>query len=143
MTWPGGRGEIGPGFVILVGVGPDDTDATALKMAEKVVGLRVFPDADGRMNRSLEESGGSALVVSQFTLYADLRRGRRPSFIGAAEPAAADRLYLRFAAALRERGVTVATGAFGSEMDVELVNAGPVTLVISSDDWSTRVNGVA
>ena len=129
--------------MILVGVGPADTEATALKMAEKVVGLRVFPDAEGRMNRSLEESGGSALVISQFTLYGDLGRGRRPSFVGAAEPGLADRLYRRFAAALAERGVTVATGGFGSEMDVELVNVGPVTLVISSDDWSTRVRGVA
>ena len=94
------------------------------------------------MNRSLVDGGGSALVVSQFTLYADLSRGRRPSFIGAAEPVTADRLYHRFATALADRGVTVATGSFGSEMEVELVNAGPVTLVISSDDWTTRVNGL-
>lgn len=143
MTWAGGHGGIGPGFVILIGVGPDDTDNTALRMAEKVCQLRVFPDAEGRMNRSLEDIGGSALVVSQFTLYADVSRGRRPSFIGAAEPVAADRLYQLFARAIRERGITVETGRFGTEMEVELVNTGPVTLVISSDDWATRTAGLS
>lgn len=129
--------------MILVGIGPADGEGTALKMAEKVCQVRVFPDQDGRMNRSLEESRGSALVVSQFTLYADLSRGRRPGFAGAAHPADADRLYLLFAAAIRERDITVATGSFGMDMDVELVNSGPVTLVISSDDWATRAAGLS
>lgn len=142
MSWIGGRGDIGTGFVILIGVGPTDTDATAVKMAEKVCQMRVFADAEGRMNRSLEDVGGAALVVSQFTLYADLSRGRRPSFVGAAEPAAANTLYQRFGDAIRQRGITVETGSFGAEMEVELVNSGPVTVVISSDDWATHIAGL-
>jgi D-tyrosyl-tRNA(Tyr) deacylase len=121
-------GEIGAGLVILLGVGPDDGEGTADDLARKAAELRIFRDDDGRTNRSLLDIGGSALVVSQFTLYADTRRGRRPGFTGGAAPEFAERLYLRFAAALRDLGVTVATGRFGAEMAVELVNDGPFTI---------------
>jgi D-tyrosyl-tRNA(Tyr) deacylase len=121
-------GEIGAGLVVLLGVGPNDTDAVADGLARRVTELRIFDDADGRTNRSLVDVGGSVLVVSQFTLYADTRRGRRPGFTGAAAPELAERLYLRFAAALRELGVEVATGQFGAVMEVELVNDGPFTI---------------
>jgi D-tyrosyl-tRNA(Tyr) deacylase len=123
-------GEIGAGLVILLGVGPDDDETIVDALARRVTELRIFDDADGRTNLSLVDAGGAVLVVSQFTLYADTRRGRRPGFTGAAEPVLAERLYLRFAAALRELGVTVATGRFGSVMEVELVNDGPVTLLL-------------
>jgi len=121
-------GEIGAGLVVLLGVGPNDTDAVADGLAHRVTELRIFDDADGRTNLSLVDVGGSVLVVSQFTLYADTRRGRRPGFTGAAAPELAERLYLRFAAALRELGVEVATGQFGAVMEVELVNDGPFTI---------------
>ena len=121
-------GAIGDGLVILLGVGPDDTDAIADELARKTAELRIFRDEDGRTNRSLLDVGGQALVVSQFTLYADTRRGRRPGFTGAAPPELAERLYGRFADALRGLGVTVATGRFGAEMAVELVNDGPFTI---------------
>jgi D-tyrosyl-tRNA(Tyr) deacylase len=121
-------GTIGPGLVILLGVGPDDEEGTADDLARKVAELRIFRDDAGRTNRSLLDTGGAALVVSQFTLYADTRRGRRPGFTGAASPETADRLYLRFVHALRDLGVTVATGRFGVEMAVELVNDGPFTI---------------
>ena len=121
-------GAIGPGLVILMGVGPDDGEATVDDLARKVTGLRIFRDDEGRTNLSLTDIGGSALVVSQFTLYADTRRGRRPGFTGGAPPELAERLYLRFAEALRGLGVTVATGRFGAEMAVELVNDGPFTI---------------
>jgi D-tyrosyl-tRNA(Tyr) deacylase len=121
-------GRIGPGFVILVGFTGTDTESELRWMADKVVGLRVFPDADGRMNRDLVEHGGALLVVSQFTLYGDARKGRRPSFVDAAPPDRAIPLYERFLLLLRERGVSVETGEFGAMMDVELVNDGPVTL---------------
>ena len=127
-------GAIGPGLVILLGVGPDDTDAIADDLARRSAELRIFRDEDGRTNRSLLETGGSALVVSQFTLYADTRRGRRPGFTGAAAPDLAERLCDRFADALRGQGVTVATGRFGSEMAVELVNDGPFTIWLDSGD---------
>ena len=121
--------SIGPGLLVLLGVGHADDAATADALAVKAAGLRIFPDAGGRTNRSLLEIGGAALVVSQFTLYADTRRGRRPGFTDAADPALAEALYLRFAAALREAGVgDVQTGAFGAEMAVELVNEGPFTV---------------
>lgn len=123
-------GSIGPGFVLLVGFTGGDGDDAVAWMADKVIGLRVFNDTEGKMNRSLAEVGGSVLVVSQFTLYGDTSRGRRPSFIDAAEPELAKPLYERFADALRERGVIVATGVFGAVMDVALVNDGPVTLVL-------------
>ena len=121
-------GEIGAGLVILLGVGPDDDEATADELARKAGELRIFRDDDGRTNRSLLDTGGSALVVSQFTLFADTRRGRRPGFTGAASPDLAERLYMRFADALRGLSVTVATGQFGAKMAVDLVNDGPFTI---------------
>jgi D-aminoacyl-tRNA deacylase len=127
-------GTIGPGLVVLLGVGPDDSDAIAGALAARVVELRIFRDEAGRTNRSLLEVGGSVLVVSQFTLYADTRRGRRPGFTGAAPPELAERCYTAFASALRGRGLTVATGRFGAEMAVELVNDGPFTLWLDSAD---------
>ena len=127
-------GEIGAGLVILLGVGPSDDEATTDALARRVTELRMFDDADGRTNRSLLDVAGAALVVSQFTLYADTRRGRRPGFTGAAAPDLAERLYLRFAAGLRALGVTVATGRFGTTMAVELVNDGPFTIWLDSAD---------
>jgi D-tyrosyl-tRNA(Tyr) deacylase len=121
-------GEIGVGLVVLLGVGPEDDESTADALARRVMELRIFDDADGRTNLSLVDVKGAALVVSQFTLYADTRRGRRPGFTGAAAPERAERLYLRFAAALRELGIEVATGQFGAVMAVELVNDGPFTI---------------
>ena len=127
-------GEIDSGLVVLLGVGPDDTDAVAEDLARKAAELRIFRDADGRTNLSLLEIGGAALVVSQFTLYADTRRGRRPGFTAGAAPELAERLYLRFVAALSSLGVTVATGTFGAEMAVELVNDGPFTVWLDTAD---------
>jgi D-tyrosyl-tRNA(Tyr) deacylase len=124
-------GAIERGHVLFVGFTDGDGDAQVEWMADKVVGLRVFPDAEGKMNRSLEDVGGDVLVVSQFTLYGDANRGRRPSFVHAARPEVATPLYRRFVEALRERGVQrVETGRFGASMQVELVNDGPVTLVL-------------
>ena len=127
-------GAIDGGLVILVGIGPQDTEATAAELARKSAELRIFRDDDGRTNRSLLDTGGAALVVSQFTLYADTRRGRRPGFTGGAPPDVAERLYQRFADVLRGLGVTVATGRFGAEMAVELVNDGPFTIWLDSAD---------
>ncbi len=121
-------GRIGRGYLLLVGITHDDDAARVLWMAEKVAGLRLFADADGKMNLALADVAGAVLVVSQFTLYGDATRGRRPSFIAAARPEVAIPLYERFIALLRERGLTVATGEFGAAMDVELINDGPVTL---------------
>lgn len=121
-------GSIGAGLVVLLGVGPDDEETTADDLARKTAELRIFRDDEGRTNRSLLEMGGAALVISQFTLCADTRRGRRPGFKGGAAPELAERLYLRFADALRNLGVTVATGRFGAEMAVDLVNDGPFTI---------------
>jgi D-tyrosyl-tRNA(Tyr) deacylase len=126
--------EIGAGLVVLLGVGPDDDEATADALARRVTELRIFDDAAGRTNLSLMGVGGAALVVSQFTLYADTRRGRRPGFTGAAAPELAERLYLRFAATLRGLGVVVATGRFGAVMAVELVNDGPFTIWLDTAD---------
>lgn len=123
-------GAIGRGFVVLAGFAPGDTDADLAWMAEKVAGLRVFGDGEGKMNLALEDVGGAVLVVSQFTLYGDASKGRRPSFIGAALPEQAEALYERFVALLRARGVPVETGRFRAMMDVELVNDGPVTLLL-------------
>jgi D-tyrosyl-tRNA(Tyr) deacylase len=125
-----------PGLVILVGVGPDDGPDQALLLADKVAGLRVFADDQGKINRSLLEVGGGALVVSQFTLYADLRRGRRPGFTTAAPPDRAAPLVERFAGELRARGVAVQGGRFGADMAVELVNDGPFTLVLDTALWA-------
>ncbi len=121
-------GEIAGGLVILLGVGPADDEAVADGLARRVTELRIFDDDAGRTNLSLVDVGGAALVVSQFTLYADTRRGRRPGFTGAAAPELAERLYGRFAAALRALGVEVATGRFGAVMDVELENDGPFSI---------------
>ena len=125
-------GRIGPGLVVLLGVGRDDDEAVAEALARKVAELRVFADEAGRTNRSLLDVDGAALVVSQFTLFADTRRGRRPGFTDAAPPDVGELLYERFAAALRRLGVAVETGRFGATMAVELVNDGPVTLLIDS-----------
>ena len=127
-------GAIGPGLAVLLGVGPDDTEAVAEDLARRTAELRIFRDDGGQTNRSLLDTGGAALVVSQFTLYADTRRGRRPGFTGSAAPDLAERLYLRFANALGDLGVTVATGRFGAEMAVELVNDGPFTIWLDSAD---------
>ncbi len=121
-------GEIGKGFCLLVGFTHTDTIEQCLWMAEKVAGLRLFPDAEDKMNLGLEEVGGAVLVVSQFTLYGSAVKGRRPSFVDAARPEVAIPLYERFVALLRERGLSVATGEFGAMMEVELVNDGPVTI---------------
>lgn len=121
-------GRIGRGFVLLVGFTHTDDDSRVAWMAEKVLGLRLFADAEDKMNLALADVGGELLVVSQFTLYGDAAKGRRPSFIDAARPETAIPLYERFIALLRDRGVTVGTGEFGAMMDVDLVNDGPVTL---------------
>ena len=124
-------GAIGTGFVLLVGFKASDGEIEATWIADKIVGLRVFPDAEGKMNRSLNDVEGELLVVSQFTLYGDVRKGRRPSFIDAASPEIAISLYNNFVALLRERAPgRVETGEFGAAMDVELVNQGPVTILL-------------
>jgi D-tyrosyl-tRNA(Tyr) deacylase len=123
-------GAIGRGFLVLAGFAPGDGEETLGWMAEKLVGLRLFGDAEGKMNLPLAEVGGALLVISQFTLYGDASRGRRPAFIDAAPPDVAEPLYERFLALLRALGARVETGRFGALMDVELVNEGPVTLVI-------------
>lgn len=125
--------RIGPGLVVLVGVGRDDDEEHARLLAEKVVNLRIFEDAEGKMNHSLLDIGGSLLAVSQFTLYGDARRGRRPSFIGAAEPARARALFDRFVAEVRGFGVTVETGWFQEHMRVEIHNDGPVTILLDTE----------
>jgi D-tyrosyl-tRNA(Tyr) deacylase len=126
-------GEIASGLMILLGVGREDTSAVASTMAEKVANLRIFEDGAGKMNRSLLEVKGAALVISQFTLYGDARGQRRPSFIAAAPPDTASALYEKFNSVLRGLGVTVATGIFQTMMSVELVNEGPVTILLDSD----------
>lgn len=125
-------GAVGRGLLVLLGVAPTDTEAGARWLADKVVGLRIFPDDEGKMNRDVTEAGGGVLVVSQFTLYGDCRKGRRPSFIGAAPPEVAEPLYEAFVTAVRAQGVPAATGRFGAMMQVELVNDGPVTLLIDT-----------
>ena len=123
-------GAIERGFCLLVGFTHGDTEATVDWMAEKVAGLRLFSDSEGKMNLGLDEVGGAVLVVSQFTLYGDAAKGRRPSFVDAARPEQAIPLYERFVAALRERGLEVGTGEFGAHMMVEIHNDGPVTLIL-------------
>ena len=125
-------GKIGSGLLVLLGIGTDDQLATATLLAEKIANMRIFADDEGRFNRSVLDVGGAALVVSQFTLYADTRRGRRPSFAAAAPPEIAMPLVDAFVVALRARGMTVATGIFGAHMHVALLNDGPVTLVLDS-----------
>ena len=123
-------GAIGRGFVVLAGFAPGDSEVALAWMAEKIAGLRVFTDREGRMNLPLADVGGAVLVISQFTLYGDAAKGRRPSFTDAAPPEIAEGLYRRFVELLRQRHVPVETGTFGAVMEVELVNEGPVTLVI-------------
>ena len=125
-------GEIGAGLVVLLGVQVADGEADAQALADKVLNLRIFPDEAGQMNRSVLDTGGGLLVVSQFTLLGDARKGRRPSFIGAARPEEADRLYLLFVERLRLSKLVVATGVFQAMMDVALVNQGPVTILLDS-----------
>jgi D-aminoacyl-tRNA deacylase len=125
-------GEIGPGLLVLLGIGRDDTEADATYLAEKVAGLRVFEDDQGKMNRSVQEVGGSVLAVSQFTLYGDARRGKRPSFDAAAPPEKARQLYEIFVEQIRAAGVRCETGRFQEMMKVELVNEGPVTILLDS-----------
>ncbi len=125
-------GEIGTGLLVLLGVGRDDTEAEANYLAEKIVGLRIFEDSDGKMNRSVQDVGGSVLAVSQFTLYGDVRRGKRPSFEAAAPPEQARRLYEFFVERIRSAGLRCEIGRFQEMMQVELVNEGPVTILMDS-----------
>ena len=124
--------EIGRGLLVLLGVGRDDTEADADYLADKTAGLRIFEDADGKMNRSVADVGGAVLVVSQFTLYGDVRKGKRPSFDGAAPPQAARELYEYFVRRMRDAGLPCETGRFQEMMQVELVNEGPVTILLDS-----------
>ncbi|UCF20215.1 MAG: D-tyrosyl-tRNA(Tyr) deacylase [Gemmatimonadota bacterium] len=126
-------GAIGRGYLLLVGFKGGDSEEDLRWMVEKVRGLRLFPDSDGKMNLPIDEIGGEFLVVSQFTLYADVRKGRRPSFVDAAEPAEAERLYERFVDLLRSSTIPVATGSFGALMEVDFINDGPVTLILERD----------
>lgn len=126
-------GEIGPGLLLLCAFRENDTDAEMRWMADKLCDLRIFPDDEGKMNRSARDIGGGLLVVSQFTLYGDARKGRRPSFIGSAPGPVAERLYDRFVEILRESGLSIETGEFAADMKVELVNDGPVTLTLDRD----------
>jgi D-tyrosyl-tRNA(Tyr) deacylase len=130
---------IGRGLVLLVGAAPSDDETIVRRMADKLADLRVFADDTGKMNLSLVDIGGAALVVSQFTLFADMSRGRRPSLLGAGDPQRAEDLYETFVARFKERGIETRTGNFGADMRVSIENDGPVTLVLSSDDWATRV----
>jgi D-aminoacyl-tRNA deacylase len=143
VTWSeageGHAATIGRGYVLLVGAASNDDEATIRKLADKVIEMRVFADEGGRMNLSLIDVHGSALIVSQFTLFADFSRGRRPSLLGAGDPKRAEELYLAFVQRFREREVDIKTGSFGADMTVTIENDGPVTLVLSSDDWPTRV----
>ena len=127
-------GRVGEGLLALVGAGRDDSDADAEALAAKAVGLRIFPDGEGRFNLSLRDVGGAMLVVSQFTLFADVRRGRRPGFTQAARPEQAERLVDRFARAVEAEGVEVAEGRFGAMMQVDLRNNGPFTLMVETQD---------
>ena len=125
--------NIGKGFLILLGVTHEDTEAQAVKLADKLMGLRVFEDENGKMNRSLEDVGGEVLVVSQFTLYGNCRKGRRPEFLADARPEVAVPLYEKFVALCRDKGFRVQTGEFGAYMDVASVNDGPMTLIVDTD----------
>lgn len=143
VAWDEGQGRerraIGRGVVALVAAGPGDEELDVERLADKLVRLRIFADEEGRTNLSLQEVQGEALVVSQFTLYADLSRGRRPGFTGSGDPARAAQLCERFAQRLEAGSVRVERGRFGAKMQVEIVNDGPFTLVFSSDDWPTCV----
>ena len=126
-------GEIGPGLLVFLGVGREEGEAEVGWAVSKIAGLRIFEDEEGRMNRSVEAMGGSVLLVSQFTLFGDVRKGRRPAFTAAAEPELADRLYQEVAAGLRELSIPVETGTFRAHMEVELLNDGPVTILLDSE----------
>ena len=144
VRWTGEDGgarcsSVGRGLLLLAGVGPEDAEAEADRMADKVAHLRIFPDDEGRFNRSVRDAGGEALVVSQFTLYADTTRGRRPSFVRAGDRDRAEELYRRLAGQLEALGVPTRTGGFGAQMAVSLENDGPVTLVLSTHPWETRI----
>jgi D-aminoacyl-tRNA deacylase len=133
------RATIGPGFVLLVGAAGDDDEGMVRRLADKIIDLRVFADDAGRMNLSLVDVRGAALIVSQFTLFADMSRGRRPSLLKAGDPARAEQLYEAFVQRFGERGIETKTGSFGAVMRVSIENDGPVTLVLSTDEWATRV----
>jgi D-tyrosyl-tRNA(Tyr) deacylase len=139
VSWDGGAATIGPGFVLLVGAGGDDEEGAVQRLADKIIDLRVFADEAGRMNLSLVDVKGAALIVSQFTLFADMSKGRRPSLLKAGDPARAEQLYELFVKRFRERGIETKTGSFGAVMRVSIENDGPVTLVLSTDEWVTRV----
>lgn len=128
------KGQIGRGFLILLGVAPDDTEERCQKLCDKLCSLRIFDDADGKINLSLDDVDGELLVISQFTLYGNCRKGRRPEFLGAARPEVAIPLYEKFVALCREKGYRVATGEFGAYMEVESLNDGPFTLIVDSAD---------
>jgi D-tyrosyl-tRNA(Tyr) deacylase len=130
---------VGRGFVLLVGAASDDDETNVRRLADKIIDLRVFADEAGRMNLSLVDVGGAALIVSQFTLFADMSKGRRPSLLKAGDPARAEKLYEVFVQRFHERGIETQTGSFGAVMGVTIENDGPVTLVVSTDDWVTRV----
>ena len=129
------NGQIGHGFLILLGIGPQDTPQDCAKMADKILGLRVFEDENGKMNRSISDIHGEVLVVSQFTLYGDCSHGRRPSFFGAAAPAVAIPLYEQFLQECESRGFPPQHGEFGADMKVESLNDGPVTMIMDTEDW--------
>lgn len=143
MSWEDAGTEhhatIGRGFVLLGGAAGDDEEVTVRRLADKIIDLRVFADEAGKMNLSLVDVGGAALIVSQFTLFADMSRGRRPSLLGAGDPARAEQQYEVFVNQFRQRGIETKTGSFGAVMRVTIENDGPVTLVLSTDDWVTRV----
>lgn len=132
------KGSIGRGFLVLAGAGQGDTDEIADKMVKKLLGLRIFPDENGKTNLSLADVGGELLIVSQFTLYADCRKGNRPSFIRAGEPDEANRLYKYVVDKCREQVDTVETGEFGADMQVSLVNEGPFTIILDSDELTGK-----
>ena len=131
-------GQIGQGFLILLGVTHEDTETQAIKLADKLTGLRIFEDEDGKMNQGLESVNGQILVVSQFTLYGNCRKGRRPDFLAAARPEVAIPLYEKFIQLIRDKGIHVETGEFGAEMLVESVNDGPVTLILDTVELMDR-----
>ena len=139
VSWEGNGATIGHGFVLLVGAGGEDDESAVQRLADKIIDLRVFADEAGRMNLSLVDVKGAALIVSQFTLFADMSKGRRPSLLKAGDPARAEQLYEVFVQRFRERGIEMRTGSFGAVMRVSIENDGPVTLVLSTDEWATRV----
>ena len=139
VSWDALSATIGHGLVLLVGAAADDDENQVRRLADKIIDLRVFADEAGRMNLSLVDVGGAALIVSQFTLFADMSRGRRPSLLKAGDPARAEQLYETFVSQFRERGIETQTGSFGAVMRVSIENDGPVTLVLSTDEWPTRV----